>query len=200
MRYKNTILVLIFSLIIVSVAFSADKYVFDPVHSTIGFSVRHLVISNVKGEFKEVSGNILFDEKDITKSSVNIMIKTASIDTDEQDRDNHLKGPDFFDVKKYSEITFKSKRIDKIDDAYVAIGDLTIHGVTKEIRLPFSMFGPIKDPWGNNRIGVEANLKINRQDYGVSWSKTLDNGGLVVGNEVKIELNVEAIKAKEGTN
>ncbi|MFQ6114400.1 MAG: YceI family protein [bacterium] len=200
MRYKNLILTVFFSLLITSFAFGADKYQFDMAHTSIGFSIRHMLLSNVKGSFKEFTGTILFDEKDITKSSVNITIKTASLDTDNQERDGHLKSAEFFDVEEHPEITFKSRRIEKNDDGYVLVGELTIKGVTKEVSFPFSLVGPVKDPWGNDRFGAEANLKINRQDFGVSWSKVMDNGGLVVGNDVKIELNVEAVKAKEGTN
>ena len=197
MRYKkDVVFASVLSLFFVTAAFSADKYEIDAVHTSVGFSVRHLVISNVKGKFNDVSGIIMYDDSDLNKSSVSVTIKTASIDSDNQDRDGHLKSGDFFNVEKYPEITFKSKRIEKKDDGYVAIGDLTIRGVTKEVNLTFTVLGPIKDPWGNMKIGVEGSLTIDRQDYGVSWSKTMDNGGLVVGNEVKMEFSVEAVKAK----
>ncbi len=183
-------------LFMVMTGFAGDRYQIDPVHSSIGFTVRHMVIANVKGYFKEFSGTIIYDENDITRSSVSVTIKTASINTENPKRDAHLRSPDFFDAEKYREITFKSKRILKEKDGYVAVGDLTMRGVTREIRIPFQILGKVIDPWGNTRLGVEASLKLNRHDYGISWSQTLDSGGLVVGDEVKIDLNIEAVKQK----
>ncbi len=183
-------------LFMVMTGFAGDRYQIDPVHSSIGFTVRHMVIANVKGYFKEFSGTIIYDENDITRSSVSVTIKTASINTENPKRDAHLRSPDFFDAEKYPEITFKSKRILKEKDGYIAVGDLTMRGVTREIRIPFQILGKVTDPWGNTRLGVEASLKLNRHDYGISWSQTLDNGGLVVGDEVKIDLNIEAVKQK----
>jgi len=125
---------------------------------------------------------------------VRVTIKTASIDTGNADRDNHLRSPDFFDAAKYPEITFASTRIEKRGDEYVCIGTLTIRGVSREVAIPFRILGVVRDQRGNTRLGVEAGLTINRLDYGVSWSRALEGGGLVVGNDVKIELNVQAIK------
>lgn len=175
-------------------AWGADEFVIDPVHSSIEFSVRHMMVTNVRGRFREFSGTIFYDEKDITKSSVRVTIKTASIDTGNADRDAHLRSPDFFDAAKYPEITFASTRIEKRGDDYVCIGTLTIRGVSREVAIPFRILGVVKDQRGNTRLGVEAGLTINRLDYGVSWSRALEGGGLVVGNDVKIELNVQAIK------
>ncbi len=194
--FKKSLSVVIMGLLMAGTALSADRYQIDPVHSSIIFSVRHLVINKVKGNFKEFSGTIYYDENDVTKSSVEVTIKTASINTDNAKRDAHLRSPDFFDAAKYPEITFRSKRIIREGDRYVAIGDLTMRGVSREIRIPFKIIGKVTDPWGNTRIGVEASLTLNRQDYGISWSQTLDNGGLVVGNEVDIELNIQAVKQK----
>ncbi len=171
---------------------AADTYMLDAAHSNVGFAVRHLVISTVNGHFSEVAGEIQYDAADITKSSVSVTIKTDSINTNNGKRDDHLKSADFFDAEKNPEITFKSSSIEREGDGYAAVGTLTIKGVSKEVKLPFEITGKIKDPWGNNKIGVEGSLTINRQDYGVSWSKTMDNGGLVVGNEVKISFSVEA--------
>jgi polyisoprenoid-binding protein YceI len=196
MRYPKIILAIVLNLFLVSATFGADPYVIDPVHSSIGFSVRHLVISNVKGQFTDYSGTIFFDEQDITKSSVNVTIKTASINTGSNDRDNHLRSADFFDAANHPEITFKSTRIEKKGDGYVCVGTLTMRRVSKEVAIPFTLLGQTKDPRGNTRIGLEANLVLNRQDYGISWSRTMDTGGLVAGNEVKIELNVEAVKRR----
>jgi polyisoprenoid-binding protein YceI len=176
------------------VALSADRYEIDPAHTNIGFAVRHLVISKVKGNFKEFSGTILYDEEDITRSSVDVTIKAASINTEHHKRDKHLRSPDFLDVARFPSLSFRSKRIEKRAGGYVAVGTLTIHGVSKEVALPFALIGKVKDPWGNTRLGAEARMTINRHDFGVSWSKTMDNGGLVVGNEVEIDITIEAIK------
>ncbi len=182
------------SLVSFAPVWGADEFAIDPVHSSVEFSVRHMMVTNVRGRFREFSGTILYDDKDITKSSVRVVIKTASIDTGNADRDNHLRSPDFFDAAKYPEITFVSTRIEKRGDEYVCIGTLTIRGVSREVAIPFRILGVVKDQRGNTRLGVEAGLTINRLDYGVSWSRALEGGGLVVGNEVKIELNVQAIK------
>ncbi len=174
---------------------AAETYVVDPVHSSIGFSVRHLIINNIPGRFKEYNGTISYDAADITKSSVQFTAKVASIDTGVQQRDDHLRNADFFEVAKYPEMTFKSTRIEKKGKgSFLAHGTFTLKGVSKEIAIPFKVFGPVNAPGGKVRIGVEAGLTINRQDYGITWSKTLDGGGLVVGNDVNILLNLEAVK------
>ncbi len=198
MRNKSIVLTVLLTFLIAGFAFAGDKYEIDLVHSSVGFTAKHLVISNTKGQFKEFTGVIILDEKDISKSSVNVTIKTASISTDNERRDNHLKSADFLEVEKHPEITFKSKSVMKTDDGYKMVGDLTIRGVTKEVTIPFALVGPVEAM--GTRIGLEASLTINRHDYGVSWSKTLDNGGLVVSNEIKITLEIEAVKAEEGTN
>lgn len=189
-----TALVLVLSIAIS--ASGADKFVLDQVHSSIGFSVRHLVISKTRGSFHDATATVMYDEKDITKSSVDVTIKIASIDTDNEDRDNHLKGPEFFDAEKFPDMTFKSKSIEKVKDGYIAIGDFTIRDVTKEIKLPFQIVGIVQDPWGNTKMGIEASITIDRQDYGLTWSKTIEAGGLVVGNDVNIELSLEFAKEK----
>lgn len=193
MRLKIVLAVLA-SALSASVAFAADRYELDPAHTLIGFSVRHLVINNVKGRFTDFSGTILYDENDIAHSSVSLNIKAASINTGVDKRDDDLRSANFLDVAKYPEITFRSARIEKRGDGYAALGHLTMHGVSKEVALPFTINGKIKDPWGNQRIGVEASLTLNRQDWGIAYSKAMDNGGLIVGNEVKTEFNVEAVK------
>ena len=174
---------------------ATETYMIDPVHSTIGFSVRHLVINYVPGRFKEFQGTIQYDPSDVTKSSVEFTAKVASIDTGVAPRDNHLRSPDFFDAAKYPDMTFKSTKVErKGKDAYVARGTFTLKGVSKEIAIPFKLYGPVTDPRKTVRLGVEASLTINRQDYGVSWSQKLDNGGLVVANDVNVQLNLEAVK------
>jgi polyisoprenoid-binding protein YceI len=156
--------------------------------------VRHFVISKVRGKFNEFTGTITYDENDITKSGMRGTIKATSIDTDNQKRDDHLRSPDFLDVANYPDITFSSKRVEKRQDGLVLIGDLTIRGTTKEVVVPFTITGKIVDPGGKMRIGFEASLRINRQEFGVAYSKTMDSGGLVVGDTVDIELVGEAVR------
>lgn len=194
MRIKFMILSLLTGLFLTTAAFGADKFTIDQVHSSIEFSVRHLVISNVTGKFKDFSGTLMFDENDVTKSSIEVNIKTESIDTENNDRDNHLRSPDFFDAAKYPEITFKSNGVVKSKDGwYVLHGILDMHGVKQEISIPFEFLGKAVGPMGKTRIGFEGSTKLNRKDFGIAWNKVLDTGGLTVGNEVKITLNIEAI-------
>lgn len=174
-------------------ASSADKYVIDADHSNIGFSVKHLGISRVKGKFTTFSGVIMVDEKNLANCSVEVEIRADSVDTDNHKRDGHLKNADFFDVEKFPTLTFKSKSVKKVGQAYAATGAFTMHGVTKEIRIPFT-FEKAVDPYKKARIGIDASLTVNRQDYGIKWSSLMDNGGLVVANDVRIELAVEAVK------
>lgn len=174
---------------------AADTYAIDLAHSSVGFWVRHLVINNIPGRFKEYNGTISYDAADVSKSSVQFSAKVASIDTGIQQRDDHLRTADFFDVAKYPDMSFKSSRIEvKSKDAFVAHGTFTMKGVSKEIAIPFKLYGPITDPTKKVRIGVEANLTINRQDYGITYGRTLEGGGLVISNDVNINLNLEAIK------
>lgn len=173
----------------------AGDYNIDPAHSIIGFSIRHLEIAWVEGRFKDFKGTIRYDERDVTKSSVEFSAKVESIDTGVEPRDKHLRTADFFEVEKYPEMSFKSTRVErKGKDGYVLHGDFTLKGVTKPVALPFTATGAIKDPWGNTRFGVSARTKIDRRDYGITWGKALENGGLDVGNEVTIELQLEAVR------
>ncbi len=176
-------------------AVPGGDYNIDLAHSIIGFSIRHLEIAWVEGRFKDFKGAIHFDEKDVTKSSVEFTAKVESIDTGVEQRNAHLRTADFFDIAKYPEMTFKSTRVErKGKDGYVLHGDLTLKGVTKQVALPFTVTGAIKDPWGNTRFGVSAQTKLDRRDYGITWGKALENGGLDVGNEVTIDLQLEAVK------
>jgi polyisoprenoid-binding protein YceI len=184
------------TLLPISAAFSADKYVMDPAHTSAEFSVRHMVISNVKGGFADIAGVIMYDEKDITKSSVEVTIKAASITTNNEKRDTHLRSPDFLDVEKYPDITFKSKAVNKTADGLELAGTLTIRGISKEVAFPFEITGKLTDLMGSVRIGAHATLVIDRGDFGLTWNKTLETGGLLVGNEVNIDLNVEAVLQK----
>jgi polyisoprenoid-binding protein YceI len=194
MRYRTAVVSVLFTLLLASATFAADKYELDPVHTRIGFTARHLMINNVSGRFTEFTGNILYDEQDPSKSTVSVKIQGASVNTENKMRDDDLRSANFFDVAKYPEITFQSSRIEKQGDGYLCVGTLAMHGVSKEITIPFAVLGKIKDPWGNTRIGLEAEFKIDRRDWGLTYSKTLDSGGLVVGNDIKIDLNVEAVK------
>jgi polyisoprenoid-binding protein YceI len=190
MRIPKSLRLFAAVLMLVSLALAADEYKIDPAHSAANFSVRHMLISTVHGRFSNVSGTIVFDEKDPSKSSVDAVIKADSINTDNDGRDKHLKSADFFETEKYPDITFKSKKVEKRGNQWVAIGTLTIKNVSKDVELPFEI-NKLETPRGT-LIGVGASTQINRQDYGVSWSRKLDNGGLAVSDDVKIELNLEA--------
>ena len=166
----------------------------DPAHSLIGFAVRHLEINWVEGRFKEFEGAIRYDDKDVTKSSVEFTAKVASIDTEVEARDKHLRTADFFEVEKYPTLSFKSTRVErKGKDAFVLHGDLTLKGVTKPLAIPFTLKGAVKDTRGNTRIGIDAETKINRRDFGINYGNAFA-GGLDVGNEVTIKLRLEALQ------
>jgi len=168
----------------------------DKVHSEIGFQVRHFV-SNVRGGFTDFSGTIRIDAGKPETSSVEFTIKVASINTNEPKRDAHLKSPDFFDAEKFPEIRFVSKRVvPKSDTAYEVTGDLTMHGVTKEVTLPVSFNGVAKDPWGGERAGFETAIRLNRQDYGVKWNKLLDQGGTMLSDDAAVTISLETTKAR----
>ncbi len=194
--FTHKLTVLLSVLVMAALGFSADKFVEDKAHTNIGFTVKHMVIATVPGKFQDYNIEFMFDQKDMSQSSVKATIKTASIFTDNQKRDDHLRSPDFFDAAGYPEITFVSKNIMKKGDEYVAKGTLTIRGISKEIELPFKLLGPINDNWGNTRLGIEAGLTINRHDFKVSWNSTLDAGGVVVSDDVNIKLDVEMQNAK----
>ena len=173
---------------------AGDEYSIDPAHTFSEFSIKHLVISNVKGGFPDISGTIHYDAGDVTKSSVEVTLKVASINTNIKDRDDHLRSPDFFDAAKYPDITFKSTKIEKSETSLMITGLLTIKDKTHEVTFPFELNGPVVDPWGKSRIGVQGKLTINRHDYGLTYNQVLENGSLVIGNDVNIELNLEAVK------
>jgi polyisoprenoid-binding protein YceI len=172
------------------------RYDVDMDHSTIGFSVAHMVVSKTTGRFMEATGAVEMDAEARQFKTIEATIRTASINTNHQKRDAHLRAPDFFDVEKYPTMTFKLKRYEPAGDGYTAVGDLTLHGVTKEIALAGTFNGVSRDPWGNTRAGFAATGKINRKDFGMVWNKALDTGGVAVGDEVAIQLDIECIKAK----
>jgi polyisoprenoid-binding protein YceI len=169
----------------------------DPAHSSAQFKVKHMMISNVKGEFAGIKGSLQLDNGDVTNSRIEATIDVATIDTRDAQRDTHLKSADFFDVAKFPTLTFKSGRISKKADGELAVaGDLTIHGVTRPVV--FEVDGPsapAKDPWGSTRIGLTATTRINRKDFGLTWNTALETGGVLVGEEVAMTLEVEFIKA-----
>ncbi len=189
------------SALVVLATFSAlaqtSDWTIDPAHSTAQFTVRHLAISNVSGTFTKVSGTIAFNEKDITQSQVNASIDASSVDTRVENRDKDLKSPHFFEVDKYPTIDFKSKRIVKSGDKLQVIGDLTIHGTTREVTLDGDGPTPeISDPWGNARRGFSATTTINRKDFNLTYNNLLKSGEAVVGDTVKIQIDVELVKKK----
>jgi polyisoprenoid-binding protein YceI len=176
---------------------STSTWNIDPVHSTAQFKVKHMMISNVKGEFTSVTGTLELDSTDVTKSKLQTAVDATTINTRDPQRDAHLKSADFFDVEKFPTLTFKSTSISKKPDGELAVaGDLTIHGVTRqatfEVEAPSA---PQKDPWGNMRIGLAATLRINRKDFGLNWNTALETGGILVGDDVAITLDVQFIRA-----
>lgn len=169
----------------------------DPVHSVAEFKVRHMMISNVKGQFTGVKGVLTLDEADVTKSKVEASIDVATIDTHEADRNTHLKSADFFDAEKFPTMQFASTSVTKMGDGELKVaGNLTMHGVTKPVV--FDVEGPTapgKDPWGNTKIGLVATTKVNREEYGLTWNSALETGGVLVGKDVTITLELQLVKA-----
>jgi len=179
-----------------SPALAADTYQFDKAHTTVGFQVRH-IFTMLGGKFQDFSGTIKVDRAKPESSSVEFTIQAASIFTNEPKRDEHLKSPDFFDVASHPTITFKSTSVKPSgDNAYQVTGDLTMRGVTKSITIPVTFLGEGKDPWGNEKMGFETSTTLNRKDYGINWNKALDQGGVLVADEVKVQVSVEANKVK----
>jgi len=175
----------------------ASNWDLDVSHSDVGFAVRHMMVSNTHGKFTKLSGTLALDDKDVTKSVVNVDIETASIDTADAKRDEHLRSPDFFDAAKFPKITFKSTKVEKNGEKLKVTGDLTIKGVTKPVVLSVDVLTPeVKDAFGNVRKGASATTKINRKDFGLTWNKTLDAGGVALGDEISIQLELEFVKKK----
>ena len=169
-------------------------------HSTVGFQVTHMVISQTTGQFKDYHGYVEMDPEAKKVKAIEAVIETKSLFTDHPKRDQHLRSPDFFNVEKFPTMTYKMTSYQKTGDTYTAIGDLTLLGVTKEITLVGTFNGTTQDPWGNTRAGFTASGTLNRQDFGMAFSQTLDNGGLLVGDEVNLRLEIECIKEKTPTN
>ena len=180
----------------VSTAVTTGTYNIDPSHTRIGFVARHAMGTKVRGGFKEFTGSGFFNAEDPTQSNLELTIKAASIDTGNNDRDNHLRSNDFFDMEQYPEIRFVSTKVDRIDNEnYEVTGDLTIKGVTKPVTVAFEVSGPVQDPWGNTRIGLEGKAVVNRKDFGVNFNVALETGGLLVSDKINLEFDVAAVKA-----
>lgn len=172
------------------------NYTIDTSHSSVGFAVRHMVIAKTRGRFTKFAGTFAFDPEKPSASHVSVTIDVASIDTHDAQRDGHLRSPDFFDAENHKELTFKSKRVEGSGSDYKVTGDLTIRGTTHEVVLDVEYAGGGKDPWGNERVGFTARTSINRKDYGLTWNAALETGGVLVGEKVEIEIDVEALKDK----
>ena len=179
-----------------SPALAAETYQFDKSHTTVGFQVRH-IFTMLGGKFQDFSGTIKVDKAKPESSSVEFTIQVASISTNDPKRDEHLKSPDFFDTATHPTITFKSTAVKPAGgNVYQVTGDFTMHGVTKSITIPVTFLGEGKDPWGNEKMGFETSVTLNRKDYGLTWNATLETGGVLVGEEVKVQISVEANKVK----
>lgn len=194
MKYKTVLITIAAALALLSHAIAADTYTIDPAHTRVGFAARHFGINTVKGKFNEFTGKLVMDGDALKEAAATIQVQ--SIDTGVAQRDNHLRTPDFFDAKSHPTITFKSKRIENSGNQLTLIGDFTMRGVTKELRLPLTLSKPIKDPWGNTRVGLETKAILNRKDYGIKYNDLLETGIAAVGDEIEIEINAEAIKDK----
>jgi polyisoprenoid-binding protein YceI len=186
------------ALVLLTLPAIAGTWNIDSAHSSVQFAVRHMMVSTVRGEFTKVSGSVDLDEADISKSRIEATIDATTINTREPKRDAHLKTPDFFDVANNPTITFRSKSVEKAGAGFRVTGDLTLRGVTKEVVLDVDPLSPqVKDPGGNARTGTTARTKINRKDFGVSWNRALDAGGVVVSDDVAITIDVELLQRKQ---
>lgn len=174
---------------------TTKAWIIDTTHSGINFSIRHMVFAKVRGRFGAWSGTIHLDQKNLTASSVEVDIEAASIDTGVADRDKHLRSADFLDVEQFPRLLFKSKHLEKDGDDYRVVGDLTIANVTREVTLVAEYNGQAQDPWGNQRVAFTAKTSLNRFDFGLSWNQALEAGGLLVGEKVEIEVEIQAVQA-----
>lgn len=170
----------------------------DPAHSQITFTVRHMMIANVRGRLETFTGTVDLNEQDPVRSTVDVQIEAASINTRDPQRDGHLRSPDFLNVEEYPTIRFKSRRVEKLDDAHGRIvGDLTVRDVTREVTLDVEYNGQAKSPWGTVSAGFTAHAKINRADWGLKWNQALETGGLLVGEDVRVDIELELVKQAE---
>ncbi|MEB2310874.1 MAG: YceI family protein [Sorangiineae bacterium] len=170
---------------------------FDHAHSSVNFWVRHLMVSKVRGRFATWDGTLSFDPDDLTTAKLEVTIDAGSIETREEKRDAHLRSPDFLDAEKFPKLTFKSSKIEKKSgDKYALSGDLTIRGVTKPVTLDVEYSGTVTDPWGGSRAGFSASTSLNRRDFGLEWNQALEAGGVLVGDKVNLDLEIEVMKQK----
>lgn len=178
------------------VSASTTPWQIDPAHTQVGFAVRHLMISTVRGRFNDIAGTVTVPDGDFTRAALDVSIGVASLDTREPQRDAHLRSADFFDAEAFPTITFKSRRVDadpRDERRFVLTGDLTLHGVTREVRLDVIAEGRGRDPWGNDRAGFSITGRINRKEFGLVWNQLLETGGVAVGDEVKISIDTEIV-------
>lgn len=192
--FKRTTVLLTLGLLVLAAGAQAADYVIDASHSSVAFKVRHMMVSKVSGTFDSFSGSAQFTADEPGAWSVEAVIEMSSINTNDAKRDDHLRSPDFFDVESHPEMTFKSTGVEVDGDDIMLLGELTLMGVTKPVELELEFNGEITDPWGNQRAGFSAEGKLDRRDFGMSWNKAMDKGGIVVGNDVTIDLEVELIK------
>jgi polyisoprenoid-binding protein YceI len=176
----------------------SGTWVFDPGHTRVGFSARHAMVTTVRGTFTDVTGVVVLDADDLSSSSVEVRLRTASITTNNAQRDEHLRSADFFDADRYPEITFISSTVDEVDqDDFMVVGDLTIRDVTKQVAIPIALLGVQRDPMGNLRAGFEATRRLDRRDFGLHWNMPLDAGGVLVAEKVTLEFEISAIKQED---
>ncbi|MGA2138433.1 MAG: YceI family protein [Verrucomicrobiia bacterium] len=195
MRIIRIITLGVAAVLIGTTAQALDTYRVDPAHTSVNFSIEHMVINTVHGRFRQFEGSITVDpDNGNALKGASGTIQAKSIDTDIERRDNHLRSSDFFDVEKFPTITFESTEVRKDGSDQVLVGKFTMHGVTKDVSLPFKLKGPIKGPMGNMIVGLEVNAKLNRKDYGLTWNKAIEAGGLMVGEDVTIQINAELVK------
>ncbi len=174
---------------------ATTKWVIDPTHSEVGFKVKHMMFTNVSGNFGTYEADITTEDDDFTKSNISFSADIASINTNNADRDGHLKSADFFDADNFPKLTFISTSFTKIDDEnYEIAGDLSLHGVTKSVKLPAEFSGLMKDPWGNTKAGLNISGKINRKDWGLNWNSALETGGVLVSEDVKLNIELQLLK------
>ena len=195
MRISRIVTLGVAAVLMGTTAQALDTYKVDPAHTSVNFSIEHMVINTVHGRFRQFEGSITVDpDNGNALKGASGTIQAKSIDTDIEKRDNHLRSPDFFDAEKFPTITFESTEIKKDGSDQVLVGKFTMHGVTKDVSLPFKLKGPIKGPMGNTIVGLEVNAKLNRKDYGLTWNKVIEAGGLMVGEDVTTQINAELVK------
>jgi polyisoprenoid-binding protein YceI len=173
---------------------ATTKWSIDPTHSEVGFKVKHMMFTNVSGKFKTYDATITTEDDDFTKSEISFSADINSIDTNNTDRDNHLKSADFFDAENHPKLTFTSSSLTKSGDEYQLTGELSLHGITKTVKLDAEVSGLLKDPWGNTKVAMNISGKINRKDWGLNWNSALETGGVLVGEDVKLNIELQLLK------